>query len=204
MSERPYITTCSGVQFVPTDPTPEMISLSDIARGLAYKFRFAGQSPIPYTVAQHSIEVARSLASDGNSPAVCLWGLLHDAAEAYLWDVPRPIKAQQHWRCQDGLVSFDAIEARILHAVGVRFNLGYLIPPDTTGWPETDLFKIIDQHDRYQLDREQRNLFPFSHPLHVTENNHPIREVLVPVVAQLRFLEEFERFNQERIRLAAA
>ena len=51
-----------------------------------------------------------------------LWGLLHDAAEAYLPDVPRPVKPF--------MPGFDAIERRILECVAERFTLEWPMPKE--------------------------------------------------------------------------
>lgn len=88
MSKRgDWITTFTGKQFYPFDPQPEEICIEDIAHALALTNRFGGHTPYPYSVAQHSYLLALA-APNGNELAA----LLHDAPEAYLTDVPRPIK----------------------------------------------------------------------------------------------------------------
>ena len=77
----------SGVRFYPIDPRPEDIRIEDIAHALSLLCRFGGHVREHYSVAQHSIIVAHML-----PPRLQLAGLLHDATEAYLVDVPRPIK----------------------------------------------------------------------------------------------------------------
>jgi 5'-deoxynucleotidase YfbR-like HD superfamily hydrolase len=62
--------------------------------------RFAGQCRFFFCVAEHSIAVARLLPAN-----LKLFGLLHDASEAYLADLPRPVKA--------GLPEYKAIEANV-------------------------------------------------------------------------------------------
>jgi hypothetical protein len=69
------------------NPKPEEIDIHDIAHALAMCTRFNGHLKYYYSVAEHSIALSR-LASKGNKLAA----LLHDASEAYLSDVPRPIK----------------------------------------------------------------------------------------------------------------
>lgn len=73
----------------PMNPIPAQIHIEDIARGLAHKCRWNGQTRTYYSVAEHSIEVMKMC-----GPEFALWGLLHDAGEAYLGDVPDPIKDQ--------------------------------------------------------------------------------------------------------------
>ena len=87
-SERgPYIQTFTGRRFYLLDPRVEDIDLWDIAHALSHEARFGGHTHRPYSVGQHSIRVALDM-----PPEFALWGLLHDAHEAYLKDIPSPVK----------------------------------------------------------------------------------------------------------------
>ncbi|HLO65303.1 MAG TPA: hypothetical protein VK165_20260 [Azonexus sp.] len=105
-----WMLTASGKQFDPVDPQPEMIDLVDIAHGLAHECRFAGQCRRFYSVAQHSI-----LASQIVAPEYALEALLHDAAEAYIKDIPSPIKRL--------LPDYRALEAKVETVIRARFGL---------------------------------------------------------------------------------
>jgi|GEM_PF-141202 len=87
-----YICTATGVHFDPVHPDPDKISIKDIAHSLAYLCRGGGHSRIFYSVAQHCIACAREAAQRGLSERIQLGCLLHDAAEAYIQDVTRPLK----------------------------------------------------------------------------------------------------------------
>jgi hypothetical protein len=87
-----WMETYTGVSFYSFDPHPDEINLRDIAHSLSLICRFNGHAKHLYTVAQHSLNVQRLLKSWGASPRVQLKGLLHDASEAYLCDIPRPLK----------------------------------------------------------------------------------------------------------------
>jgi uncharacterized protein len=146
-----WVCTLSGRKFRPLDPQPEDIVARDIAHGLAGRFRFGGQSAIRYTVAQHSVEVA------GRVPAADrLWGLLHDAAEAWLPDVQRPLKPHLLYRVpsDEGLHvrTFGGLEDRILQAVAARFGLHMPIPTS------------VHTADDRELARERRDLFGPTQP----------------------------------------
>lgn len=78
-----WILTSTGRQFWPLQPRADEICIEDIAHHLSMQCRFTGATRFHYSVAQHSVLVSQ-LAPDGENP---LWGLLHDAAEAYLVDV---------------------------------------------------------------------------------------------------------------------
>lgn len=69
-------------------------SLADIVRGLSQINRFNGQTMRPYSVAAHSVKCLHVLSSnhDCTDPEILLAMLLHDAAEAYIGDIIRPIK----------------------------------------------------------------------------------------------------------------
>lgn len=83
----PYIVTYSGYRFHPLSPTAETIHMNDIAHALSQQGRFSGHTLRYYSVAQHCV-----LVSELSKGRAALAGLLHDAAEAYILDVPRPIK----------------------------------------------------------------------------------------------------------------
>lgn len=87
-----WIQTFSGRCFWPLDPRPEEVRLEDIAHALALCCRFGGHCREFYSVAEHSVRVARFLAGGGWGAGCQALGLLHDAGEAYLVDVPRPVK----------------------------------------------------------------------------------------------------------------
>lgn len=85
----PYISTRTGRRFPFLNPTAEDIDPLDIATGLAHTARFGGQTRVFYSVAQHCLALAEMV----DHPVAKLYALLHDAAEAYIGDMPTPIKA---------------------------------------------------------------------------------------------------------------
>jgi uncharacterized protein len=105
-----WIQTASGRAFWPMDPRPEDVFIEDIAHSLANICRFGGHCREFYSVAQHSVLVARALA-----PSARLCGLLHDAAESYLADVTRPVKRH--------LPDLKEHEARIEAAIFTRYGI---------------------------------------------------------------------------------
>ena len=87
-----YITTYSKTHFYPLDPNPEDIQIADIAHPLSLLTRANGHFPQFYSVGQHSIQCAREAEARGYSERLALACLLHDASEAYLSDITRPVK----------------------------------------------------------------------------------------------------------------
>lgn len=105
----------SGIAFWPLDPRPEEILIEDIAHSLSLLCRFGGHCSRFYSVAEHSVHVSRLC-----PPEHRLWGLLHDAPEAYVIDLPRPLKRS--------LPEYCAIEDGVQRAVAARFDLPLEIP----------------------------------------------------------------------------
>lgn len=87
-----WIRTNTGKKFFPLAPTVDMVDIEDIAHALSHQCRFSGHTSKFYSVAQHSVHVAQLLEETHNDKAMALAGLLHDASEAYLVDVPSPVK----------------------------------------------------------------------------------------------------------------
>jgi hypothetical protein len=105
--------TISGRRIDLRRPRPEDICIEDIAHALARQCRFAGHVLEHYSVAQHSMIV--SVLCD---PVDALWGLLHDAAEAYISDLPYPVKSFR------GIAApYQALETRVQHAICRKFGL---------------------------------------------------------------------------------
>lgn len=82
-----WIQTFTGRAYHPLAPRVEDIVIEDIAHALAYQCRFTGHTRGFYSVAQHSVLIALVLPKE-----LALEGLLHDASEAYLLDLARPVK----------------------------------------------------------------------------------------------------------------
>lgn len=87
----PQASTLSG-EISLLDPDPAKISILDIVTALGHQVRYAGQTTKPVTILQHSVHVWLLARSNGASIDVQRQALWHDAAEAYLLDIPRPLK----------------------------------------------------------------------------------------------------------------
>ena len=106
------ITTFSGISFWPLLPNPDHIRIEDIAHALSNQCRFAGHTRVFYSVAEHSVRVSLRC-----RPEDALWGLLHDAAEAYLSDVAAPLKELPEFE------PYRAAERNLQRVVAQRFGL---------------------------------------------------------------------------------
>jgi 5'-deoxynucleotidase YfbR-like HD superfamily hydrolase len=88
----PYLQTVSGRWVNPFDPDPRQLDPHDIARALANQCRFGGHCRAFYSVAQHSVIVSRLVEERGGDAEDAFAALMHDATEAYLGDMPHPLK----------------------------------------------------------------------------------------------------------------
>ena len=86
------ITTYTGKRIDPLNPEEECIDIRDIAHALSLICRGNGHIKFFYSVAQHSIACAEEAIARGCTWEVILGCLLHDASEAYLSDITRPVK----------------------------------------------------------------------------------------------------------------
>lgn len=88
------INTYSGVEFYPLSPKEEEIKIEDIAHALSLVCRGNGHVKYFFSVAQHSINCYLEAKARGYSLEIQLGCLLHDASEAYLSDITRPVKKE--------------------------------------------------------------------------------------------------------------
>lgn len=126
----PSIQTVSGNLVHLNDPKVADIDIGDIAHALSHICRYTGHCREFYSVAQHSVLVSRCL-----PPHLALWGLLHDAAEAYIGDVSKPLKLV----IED---SYGPIEERMEAVIAERFGLTTPIPAEVK---EADLRMLVTE-----------------------------------------------------------
>ena len=168
-----WMQTFTGRQFWPIDPRVEEICIEDIAHALSNQCRYAGHCRDFYSVAQHSVIV--SLACN---PTDALWGLLHDAAEAYLVDLPRPIK-----RFSDLGTHYQVLEKALMEVICKRFGLPLVEPAS------------VKKADNVVLVTEMRDLMaPPPVKWAVSWDNEPLPEPIyawAPEEAKRDFLRRF-------------
>lgn len=170
-----YLSTFTGKKFFPFDPQPDQICIEDIAHGLSLLCRFSGQCPRFFSVAEHSIYVADSLPDN-----LKLEGLLHDASEAYLADIPRPLKV--------GLPEYKAIESIVEKVIAQTFGLVFPTPA-----------QIMDE-DRDLLRNEVFTFFGAKRYFedfgeeYISKGKHLFG--LAPAIAESKFLDLYSRFKR--------
>ena len=112
MTERKgdWLQTYTGKAFWPLDPRAEEVCIEDIAHALSNLCRYTGHVHRFYSVAEHCVHVSRHVPWEHS-----MWGLLHDAAEAYVNDIARPLK-----RHLDGYAD---VEAGVMAVIREKFDL---------------------------------------------------------------------------------
>lgn len=138
-----YIRTSSGVRFYPLNPDPQGILIEDIAHALSLLCRGNGHVKVFFSVGQHCIHCAKEAEQRGYSTRLILACLLHDASEAYLSDITRPVK--QH------LQDYCRYEEHLLEVIYKKF-LGSPLSQE-----EQKLVKIIDDDMLYYDLRDLLN-----------------------------------------------
>lgn len=117
-----WVQTLTGKAFDVFDPLEYDIDILDIAHSLSRICRFNGHCHTYYSVAEHSVLVSYFV-----SPKNALWGLLHDAPEAYIGDIVRPIKRRLD-RETNGLLT--RIEDNLMAVIAKKFGLEGTTIPD--------------------------------------------------------------------------
>lgn len=181
-----WIQIYSGKKFFPLDPNENDLNIEDIAHALSNQCRFAGHVREFYSVAQHSVLVSLDCC-----PENALAGLLHDASEAYLVDLPRPLKQS------GGFEFYNEAERNLMAAIERKFGL--------TG----HCWQSIHESDMRVFAAECRDLMSPLHPEFDVGGFAPIDdriEPLTPKEAKQLFLlryneltdgrKSYERINQ--------
>jgi uncharacterized protein len=184
--EGPVILTYSGRYVEPLDLKVEDVALEDIAHALSNQCRYSGHTRRFYSVAEHSCRVADLLAQRYGS-STALAGLLHDASEAYLIDLPTPLKQSR----AIGL-EYQRAERAAMKVVADRFDL----PHEFEKWPEV---KVADLR---LLATERRDLMPANGEWAILGGVEPLETLIFPwsnTDAETEFL---IRFN-ELVKVAA-
>lgn len=107
----------SGTYFDFLDPKPDQFTLADIAGALSKICRFGGQADDFYSVAEHSFHCAKQAAADGLPLDTQIALLMHDAAEAFVGDVVKPLKIM--------LPEYAEIEQRVENAIAEKFLIDF-------------------------------------------------------------------------------
>ena len=176
-----YIMTYTGIHFTPTDPDPEGIDIVDIAHALSLLCRGNGHVKQFFSIGEHCIRCALEAEARGYSDRMILACLLHDGAEAYMSDVPRPYKQE--------MLQYQEWENRLLAMIYQKY-LGSVLTEE-----EQKLVKQIDDDLLYFDLRDLLNE-PMETPeprmqVTFTYTNQPFEEM------ERQYLELFDRYYRK-------
>ena len=164
-----WMQTYTGRKFFPAEPKAEDVSIKDIAHSLSLHCRFNGHTKWFYSIAEHSVRVSDILPQE-----LKLWGLLHDAAEAYTGDIIRPVKKL--------LVGAEAMEDVILKVIVEKYGLAWPMPREVAIADDTVL--VTEKRDLMGESPDEWGL-----------DLQPLAKIIEPWAsenAELVFLEAFE------------
>lgn len=172
---RAEILTAGGDYFQFADAAdPRGMDIETIAHALALTNRFGGHSRLPYSVAEHSVRVSKLC-----SPENALWGLMHDASEAYLTDVCRPAKAL--------LPDYRRLEERIAGKIATHYGLSLPIPGE------------VHEADMVMCATEARDLLAPGEWAHWSLPHPPLAQRVHPLDwrhAKRAFLRRYEELTR--------
>ena len=168
-----WIDTYTGQRFTYFSEDTDSIVIEDIAHGLANICRFTGQCRYFYSVAQHCVMATHLVPAN-----LKLQAILHDSAETYISDLPRPLKQL--------FPEIKALEKNILKRIFIKFNVPF---------PEDPLVKIADEQ---LLFAEAEKLFTKGTSEWECNIKHKLKSnpfefvgFWEPKLAEMRFLETF-------------
>jgi 5'-deoxynucleotidase YfbR-like HD superfamily hydrolase len=159
------IRTFSGEYLSVFEPTPEEIHIEDIAHALSNQSRFAGQCKRHFSVAEHCIYISKFVPDHLKFEA-----LMHDASEAYLVDMPSPIKSL--------FPQYKEIENLLMGVIAKKYNFSWPVHP------------LVKEADHIGLVYEWKN--------NVLTDNFKNDRPLTPKQAKKKFLELFEEYQKLR------
>lgn len=152
-TENLYTTDCirthTGVYMNVFEPTLDMICIEDIAHSLSQQCRFGGHLPSFFSVAQHSLNCSYFIENE----ELKLTALLHDASEAYLLDIPKPIKNR--------LANYREIENNLMYLISEKFGFKYPLPKEIKEVDEkmlqTEWYHLMLKNDTWRLPSYDAN-----------------------------------------------
>jgi len=171
------IRTYTGVDFKPFEPHPDMVNIEDISQGLSNLCRYAGQSNQFYSVAQHSVFVSDILRVRGHEPEIQFLGLMHDSPEAYIVDLPTPIKMAMPY--------YQQTESGVWSCIVEKFGIK----------ADEEAMKVMAEADNDAFCTEAVNFMKVPPHWSDRPNWNPIgitMKGMEPVAAKIHFMERFK------------
>lgn len=112
--------TYTGLYLDYLDPDPADVCVEDIARALSMTCRFGGHVTRYFSVAEHAVNVAHYVENVTGDPLMALAALHHDSHEAYIGDLPTPLKKDLGGKYR---AFKDDIDRAVAAAIGIAPHL---------------------------------------------------------------------------------
>jgi hypothetical protein len=174
-----YITTYTKVHFTPLEPKAEELRVEDIAHALSLMCRANGHFPEFYSVAQHCLHCCEEAQARGYSERVVKACLLHDAGEAYLADITRPVKKN--------LPDYRTIEDRLLETIYTHFLGDSLTDEEAAQVKDVDDSLLYHEFYHYMGEKLQSTSPCLS--------SHPVFETRSFCEVEKEYLDTWRSFN---------
>lgn len=211
-NDTPWLMTAAGTRFPLLAPQPSDTEPTHRAEMLAKRCRFGGATVQPWSVAEHAVlvsNIVETLLTDGHVaprgvpvPTAALYALLHDDHEAYLGDMPTPVKWALRTIDPRAMDAWDHLVDGIDCAVIISHGLSWPVPADVR--------ELVRFADMMALATEKRDLMPSPAPGHPDwdiELPEPWQSKSEPAInwraASRLYLDRLEKLETWR-RLAAA
>lgn len=167
-----WIQVRSGERFYPLQPSPDDVSIGDIAHSLSMQCRYNGHCIRFYSVAEHSVLLSHTV-----DPEHARWALMHDAAEAYVGDMVRPLKYE--------MATFMMAEENLETVIAAKFGLSWPMPAQ------------VKEHDtRIVVDEREQNMAFSRQPWPLLEGFLPLGVKLncwSPAKAAAEFMSRYQQ-----------
>ncbi|RLC88683.1 MAG: hypothetical protein DRJ03_02060 [Chloroflexi bacterium] len=167
-----WFQTSTGTQFTLPNFNPRLIDIEDIAHALSQQCRFNGHTWNFYSVAEHSVRVSKEVPVEDR-----LWGLLHDASEAYLGDVVKPLKVL--------LPDYQKMEDDLMRVICGVFDLPSRMPESVK---RADLVLLATERRDMTFDLDSNNVAVWDDLVGV--------DPLVGRISSWSYIEAKQRFLQ--------
>lgn len=176
MRKGDWIQTFTGVAFYPQDPRVSEVVIEDIAHSLSQQCRYNGHIKRFYSVAEHCLHLSYAVSEEN-----ALMALLHDASEAYIGDLVRPVKDEPK------LKEFKEIENRLFSVIAEA-----LVPGNPKG---TCIPAEVNEADTRILWNEKEQCFHTKEPQSWELPYSPLKDVVIrfhdPFIAEMMYLERY-------------
>lgn len=173
-----WMQTWLGGQFFPLDPREDEVHIEEIAHALSNLCRYNGHTNEFYSVAEHSVALSHAVPQEH-----AMWALLHDASEAYLGDMIRPLKRSD--------LFYQRVEAQLMRVIARKFGLPEEMPDVVR---EYDTRILVDERQKF-MDKPPAPWFGGVdiEPLGVELVGHAPRRARSLFMTRFHFLERKAR-----------